>query len=110
MSLCAAGYRVLRPNIRGSTTFGARWVRLSARWGDVDAEDALTALDAVVADGLADPDRIGVMGLSYGGFLTRWLLGITDRFSAAIAENGVASQVSAWGTRTSASTTTATPG
>ena len=83
---------------------------LSARWGDVDAEDALTALDAVVADGLADPDRIGVMGLSYGGFLTQWLLGITDRFSAAIAENGVANQVSAWGTRTSASTTTATPG
>jgi dipeptidyl aminopeptidase/acylaminoacyl peptidase len=98
MSLCAAGFRVLRPNIRGSTTFGAEWVKpLAARWGDVDAADALAAVDAVVADGLADPDRLGVMGLSYGGFLTQWLVGVTDRFAAAISENGVANQVSAWG-------------
>jgi dipeptidyl aminopeptidase/acylaminoacyl peptidase len=98
MSLCAFGFRVLRVNIRGSTTFGAAWVKaLSARWGEVDAEDALAAIDAVVGEGLADPDRLGVMGLSYGGFLTQWLVGVTDRFAAAISENGVANQVSAWG-------------
>src|SRR6188472_876254 len=97
MSLCAAGYRVLRPNTRGSTTFGAAWVKeLSGRWGEVDAADALAAVDAVVAEGLADPERLGVMGLSYGGFLTNWLVGVTDRFAAAISENGVANQVSAW--------------
>ncbi len=99
IALCAAGYRVLMPNIRGSATFGRQWVKaLSGRWGDVDAADALAAVDGVVALGLADPERLAVMGLSYGGFLTNWLIGITDRFKAACAENGVANQVSAWGT------------
>ena len=97
MALCAAGYRVLMPNIRGSTTFGGPWVRgLSASWGSADAEDALAAVDALVARGLADPKRLGVTGLSYGGFLTQWLIGVTDRFAVAAAENGVANQASAW--------------
>jgi dipeptidyl aminopeptidase/acylaminoacyl peptidase len=97
IALCSAGYRVLMPNIRGSATYGAEWVRaLSASWGSVDAEDALASVDAMVASGLADPDRLGVMGLSYGGFLTQWLIGVTDRFSAAVAENGVTNQVSTW--------------
>jgi len=98
MLLCAAGYRVLMPNIRGSTTFGADWIRpLGAAWGDVDAADALAAVDRLVAMGLADNRRLAVMGLSYGGFLTQWLIGTTDRFAAACSENGVANQVSAWG-------------
>jgi len=68
MALCAAGYRVLMPNVRGSTTFGGDWVRaLSARWGTVDAEDALASVDALIERGLADPQRLGLMGLSYGG-------------------------------------------
>jgi dipeptidyl aminopeptidase/acylaminoacyl peptidase len=97
MALCAAGYRVLMPNIRGSTTFGAPWVNgLSASWGDTDAADALASVDGVVKLGLADPKRLGVMGLSYGGFLTQWLIGVTDRFGAASSENGVANQASAW--------------
>ena len=97
MALCAAGYRVLMPNIRGSTTFGGPWVRgLSAAWGDTDAADALAAVDGLVKLGLADPKRLGVMGLSYGGFLTQWLIGVSDRFGAAISENGVANQASAW--------------
>jgi dipeptidyl aminopeptidase/acylaminoacyl peptidase len=97
IALCAAGYRVLMPNIRGSTTFGGPWVRgLSASWGKADAEDALAAVDGLVARGLADPKRLGVMGLSYGGFLTQWLIGVTDRFGAAASENGVANQASAW--------------
>lgn len=97
MLLCAAGYRVLMPNIRGSATFGGPWVRaLANRWGDVDAADALASADALIARGLADPDRLALMGLSYGGFLTQWLIGVTDRFAAAAAENGVANQASAW--------------
>lgn len=97
MLLTAAGYRVLMPNIRGSATFGSAWVRpLSGRWGDVDAADALAAVDGMVERGLADPDRLAVMGLSYGGFLTQWLVGATDRFAAASSENGVANQVSTW--------------
>jgi dipeptidyl aminopeptidase/acylaminoacyl peptidase len=97
MLLCAAGYRVLMPNIRGSATFGAKWVgALSSRWGGVDAADAMAAVDALVGKGLADPKRLAVMGLSYGGFLTQWLVGVTDRFAAASSENGVANQASAW--------------
>ena len=97
IALCAAGYRVLMPNIRGSATFGAGWVRaLSAGWGTVDAEDAMAAVDALVERGLVDSERLGVMGLSYGGFLTQWLIGVTDRFAAAASENGVANQVSTW--------------
>ncbi|HSK94234.1 MAG TPA: S9 family peptidase [Candidatus Angelobacter sp.] len=98
IALCAAGYRVLLPNIRGSATFGNAWVRALRRgWGTVDAEDALACVDALVARGLSDPDRAFVMGLSYGGFLAQWLVGVSDRFAAAMAENGVANQVSAWG-------------
>jgi dipeptidyl aminopeptidase/acylaminoacyl peptidase len=97
IALADAGYRVLMPNIRGSTTFGSAWVKaFSGRWGDVDAADAMAAVDALVARGLADPKRVAVMGLSYGGFLTHWLIGVTDRFAAAIAENGITNQVSTW--------------
>jgi dipeptidyl aminopeptidase/acylaminoacyl peptidase len=97
MALCARGYRVLMPNIRGSTTYGGPWVRgLSASWGDADAADAMAAVDGVAKLGLADPTRLYVMGLSYGGFLTQWLIGVTDRFAAACSENGVANQASAW--------------
>ncbi len=95
--LCSAGYRVVMPNPRGSAAFGVAWTRaLRGRWGEVDAADVLAAVDAVVARGMADPARLGVMGLSYGGFLTQWLVGATDRFKGAVAENGVANQVSAW--------------
>ena len=97
MLLTAAGYRVLMPNIRGSATFGSEWIRaLGGRWGDVDAADALAAVDSLVEHGLADPARLAVMGLSYGGFLTQWLVGASDRFAAAAAENGVTNQVSTW--------------
>lgn len=97
MLLTAAGYRVLMPNIRGSATFGSAWIKpLSGRWGDVDEADALAAVDGMVARGLADPNRLAVMGFSYGGFLTQWLVGTTDRFAAASSENGVANQVSTW--------------
>ena len=95
--LCAAGYRVLMPNIRGSTTFGADWIRpLAGHWGGPDAEDAIASVDALVDRRLADPSRLYVMGLSYGGYLTQWLIGVTDRFAAAAADNGVANQVSVW--------------
>ncbi|HXG26706.1 MAG TPA: prolyl oligopeptidase family serine peptidase [Candidatus Binatia bacterium] len=95
--LCARGYRVVLPNIRGSTSFGADWIRpLLGRWGGPDAEDVHAALNHVVGLGLADADRLGALGLSYGGFLVNWLVGATDRFKAAVSVNGVSNQVSAW--------------
>ena len=96
--LAGHGYRLVLPNIRGSDTHGAAWIKaLDGRWGKVDAADINAVVDAVVKRGLADRRRLGVMGLSYGGYLTQWLVGHTDRFRAAVAENGVANQVSAWG-------------
>ncbi len=97
MALCAAGYRVLRPNVRGSDTFGRAWVRaLGGDWGGPDAADAHATIDWVVEHGLADPKRLTVMGYSYGGFMTLWLAATSDRFAAAAPENAVTNQVSAW--------------
>jgi dipeptidyl aminopeptidase/acylaminoacyl peptidase len=95
--LCARGYRVILPNIRGSASYGGEWIRPQlGDWGGPDADDVHAAVDHVVALGLADPDRLGVLGLSYGGFMVNWLVGTTDRFRAGVSENGVTNQVSAW--------------
>ena len=95
--LTAAGYRVILPNIRGSATYGRAWIRPQlGDWGGVDADDVHAAVDHAVAEGLADPDRLGVMGLSYGGFMVNWLVGTTDRFRAAVSENGVTNQINSW--------------
>jgi dipeptidyl aminopeptidase/acylaminoacyl peptidase len=95
--LAAAGYRVILPNIRGSATYGRDWIRPQlGDWGGVDAADVHAAVDNVIAQGLVDPDRLGVMGLSYGGFMTNWLVGTTDRFRAAVSENGVTNQINSW--------------
>ena len=94
--LAGAGYRAVLPNIRGSTDRGAAWVAaLGGDWGGADAADCHAVLDHVVESGLADPERLGCCGLSYGGFMVNWLIGTSDRFAAAVSENGVANQVSA---------------
>lgn len=95
--LTGAGYRVVLPNIRGSAGYGRDWIRPQlGDWGGVDADDVHAALDHVIALGLADPDRLGAIGLSYGGFMVNWLVGTSDRFAAAVSENGVTNQVSDW--------------
>jgi dipeptidyl aminopeptidase/acylaminoacyl peptidase len=95
--LVNAGYRVAMPNIRGSIGRGRAWVRaLHGRWGDVDAADCHAVLDHLVEAGLADRERLGVLGLSYGGFMANWLVATSGRFAAVVSENGVANQVSAW--------------
>ncbi len=96
--LTAHGYRVAMPNIRGSTTHGSDWMRSHmGGWGRVDDADVVAVADALVHRGLADRSRMGLMGLSYGGFLTQWMAGSTDRFAAAVAENGVGNVLTAWG-------------
>ena len=95
--LCAAGYRVILPNIRGSQTYGRDWIRPQlGDWGGVDAADLHAAIDHIVGVGLADPDRLGAFGLSYGGFMVNWLVATSNRFKAAVSENGVSNQVSSW--------------
>ncbi len=95
--LAAAGVRVVLPNPRGSYSHGAAWqAPLADAWGEVDVQDCHAVLDDLVAAGLADPERLGATGLSYGGFLVNWLVGTSDRFRAAVSENGVANNVAAW--------------
>jgi dipeptidyl aminopeptidase/acylaminoacyl peptidase len=96
--LASAGFVVALPNIRGSASYGRDWIRPHmGHWGEVDADDVLAVIDALVADGTADATRVGILGLSYGGFLVNWLVGARpDRFAAAVSENGVANQVAAW--------------
>ncbi len=97
IQLVGAGYRVVLPNIRGGAGYGRGWIRPQlGDWGGADADDVHAAVDHVIAIGLADPERLGIMGLSYGGFMVNWMVGTTDRFAAAVSENGVTNQLSCW--------------
>ncbi|MBM4095047.1 MAG: S9 family peptidase, partial [Planctomycetes bacterium] len=80
----ANGYAILRCNIRGSGGYGAKFRRANFRdWGGMDYQDLMLGVDQTVALGIADPDRLGVMGWSYGGFMTSWVITQTRRFKAA---------------------------
>ncbi|HEY6566017.1 MAG TPA: alpha/beta fold hydrolase, partial [Actinomycetota bacterium] len=89
LMLADAGFHVLAPNPAGSTGFGEDYTRsLFGRWGVPDGADLMAAIDWAVAEGIADPDRIGVLGLSYGGYMVHHLLGRhPGRFKAAVSEN-----------------------
>lgn len=95
--LVGAGFRVVLPNIRGGHGYGKGWITPQlGDWGGVDIDDVHAAVDHVVGLGWADHDRLGIMGLSYGGFVVNWVVGTSDRFRAAVSENGVTNQLSAW--------------
>ncbi|HVR38517.1 MAG TPA: S9 family peptidase [Thermoanaerobaculia bacterium] len=81
--LAANGFAVLRPNPRGTGGYGSRF-RIANRndWGGMDWLDINAGIDAVIADGIADPQRLGIMGWSYGGFMASWAIGHSDRFRA----------------------------
>lgn len=82
----ARGWLVILPNPRGSTGRGQEFtLGIWRRWGDPDSVDVLAAVDRAVALGLADPERLGVGGWSYGGMLTNLLITRTGRFAAAIS-------------------------
>jgi dipeptidyl aminopeptidase/acylaminoacyl peptidase len=82
-----AGYAVVMGNPRGSAGYGEAHGRaIVGDFGNLDSQDVLALLEAALADPDLDGDRVGVMGGSYGGFMTSWLVGHTDRFRAAISE------------------------
>jgi len=86
----ARGYAVLQGNPRGSSgrtlEFGAANLK---DWGGKDFQDLMKGVDHVVAMGVADPERLAVMGGSYGGFMTFWTVTQTDRFKAAVGHAGI---------------------
>ncbi|MFL5643322.1 MAG: S9 family peptidase [Chloroflexota bacterium] len=88
--LAAAGIGVFYCNPRGSEGYGEAFNDANHRdWGPGPTRDVLAGVDALVADGLADPDRLGVTGGSYGGYLTSWIVGHDDRFRAAMTARSV---------------------
>jgi len=98
-SFAAKGYAVLRPNPRGSSGYGVEFRRANIRdWGGMDYEDLMTGVDHVIAMGVADANRLGVMGWSYGGYMTSMIITKTDRFKAASAGAPVTNLMSFNGT------------
>jgi dipeptidyl aminopeptidase/acylaminoacyl peptidase/CubicO group peptidase (beta-lactamase class C family) len=97
--LARRGWVVLLVNPRGSDGYGeAFYDGVNGAWGVADAADLLEPIDALVAEGVADPARLAVTGYSYGGFMTCWLTGHDDRFMAAVAGGTVSDLVSMAGT------------
>ena len=83
-SLAENGIFVLRPNPRGSTGYGVAFRLANQRdWGGSDFKDIMAGVDYVIDRGMADPDKLGVMGWSYGGFMSSWIVSHCDRFKAA---------------------------
>lgn len=96
--LAGAGYGVLFTNPRGSTGYTDEFVlQLKKRWGDIDYKDVMAGVDYAIGQGLVDPDHMGVYGLSYGGYLSTWIITQTDRFKAAIPENPVTDLMTEYG-------------
>lgn len=98
-ALAEKGIFVLRPNPRGSTGYGADFRMANQRdWGGGDYKDLMAGVDHVIKLGFADPERLGVMGWSYGGFMSSWIVGHTNRFKAASIGAPVVNLVSQDGT------------
>lgn len=99
LALADAGFHIIYPNPRGSSGYGEAFAKAAhGNWGEVGGSDVLHAVDWAVEQGIADPERVGVMGLSHGGYLSTWLLGHhPGRFAAAESENPVSNWVSWYG-------------
>ena len=86
----AEGYFVLQPNFRGSEGYGHAFAIANRRdLGGGDFQDIMAGVDWCIAGGFADAERLGIMGGSYGGYMTNWAIGHTDRFRAAVSMFGI---------------------
>ena len=87
------------PNFRGSSNYGAKFAQSNAKLvGKVDYEDILSGVDHLIKLGLADENRLAIAGWSYGGYMSGWVIGHTDRFKCAAYGAGLSNAVSYWGT------------
>jgi dipeptidyl aminopeptidase/acylaminoacyl peptidase len=88
--LATAGYAVFLPNPRGGRGHGHEFAAsVAGRVGREEWTDILTGIDLLIAEGIADPDRLGIAGGSHGGFMAAWAVGQTDRFRAALVDAGI---------------------
>lgn len=98
-AFAARGWAVLRANPRGSTGYGLPFRSANVDdWGGGDYTDLMSGVDAAIAMGVADPNRLAVMGWSYGGYMTNWVVTQTSRFKCAATGAGLSDLISMWGT------------
>jgi len=96
--LAAQGYAVLNPNPRGSSGYGEDFCKaIFADWGNKDYQDDMAMVDYAVAQGIADPNRLGVGGHSYGAISTNFIIVQTTRFKAAVSNAGEFLYITNWG-------------
>ena len=98
-AFASRGFAILRANPRGSSGYGTEFRYANIKdWGGMDYQDLMTGVDKVIEMGVADPERLGVMGWSYGGYMTSWIITQTHRFKAASAGAPVTNLMSFNGT------------
>jgi dipeptidyl aminopeptidase/acylaminoacyl peptidase len=94
----ANGWLVFRPNYRGSSGYGDDFMlQIAPHLVSRPGKDILEGIDAVVKDGIADPDHLTIGGYSYGGYMTNWLITQTTRFKAAVTGAGAVEHAANWG-------------
>ncbi|MCC6537032.1 MAG: S9 family peptidase [Bryobacterales bacterium] len=99
-AFAARGYAVLRANPRGSTGYGVTSRQAVVQdWGGRDFDDLMSGVDHVIGLGVADAEKLAVMGWSYGGYMTAWTVTQTARFKAAAVGAGITNHVSMYGTQ-----------
>jgi len=97
--LVTRGYAMFYPNIRGSIGYGEKFIESNrADWGGGDFKDVMAGIDDLVAKQIADPDRLGIGGWSYGGYMSEWAITQTLRFKAAVSGAGMTNFISEYGT------------
>ena len=89
--LAGKGYAILLPNPRGSGNYGYDFRRANVKdWGGEDYWDIMSGVDKLIDIGIADSEKLGITGWSYGGYMTSWVITQTDRFKAASVGAGLA--------------------
>ncbi|MEA2069830.1 MAG: S9 family peptidase [Asgard group archaeon] len=97
--LTSEGYVVFYCNPRGSAGYGQDFYKaIEKKWGDEDSQDILKGVNLVIEKGYIDEERMGITGGSYAGFLTAWIVGHDNRFTAAVPQRGVYFLTGFWGT------------
>ena len=97
--LASRGYAVFYPNIRGSTGYGHRFLEMNrGDWGGGDFKDVMAGVDLLISRGIADPNRLGIGGWSYGGYMAAWAITQTQRFKAAVSGAGMSDLATEFGT------------
>jgi dipeptidyl aminopeptidase/acylaminoacyl peptidase len=95
----ARGYAVFYPNIRGSIGYGQKFIEMNrGDWGGGDFKDVMAGVDDLIACGIADPEKLGIGGWSYGGYMAEWAITQTTRFKTAVSGAGLSNLISEYGT------------